>query len=139
MSPPLKHYVRFDLIEVPCYHTQIWISIETMGTSLLKNINFILVEFRSTINLSCFVNNLFFLWLSDIVKFHYLYIFCDCRTDPVSDDEYELFGLFERYYQTAQEKSFPLPQGITTVHKEFCSHFIFALIPWSSIKEFKTR
>nr|XP_022297082.1 protein pigeon-like [Crassostrea virginica] len=32
-------------------------------------------------------------------------------TDPASDDEYEFFQLFERYYQTAQEISFPLPQG----------------------------
>lgn len=41
--------------------------------------------------------------------------FCDllfvCRTDPSSDDEYELFQLFERYYQICQEMSFPLPQG----------------------------
>uniref|UniRef100_K1S5G6 Protein pigeon n=1 Tax=Magallana gigas TaxID=29159 RepID=K1S5G6_MAGGI len=32
-------------------------------------------------------------------------------TDPSSDDEYELFQLFERYYQICQEMSFPLPQG----------------------------
>ncbi|XP_061187577.1 protein pigeon-like isoform X1 [Saccostrea echinata] len=32
-------------------------------------------------------------------------------TDPSSDDEYELFQLFERYYQTCQDLSFPLPQG----------------------------
>nr|XP_022297061.1 protein pigeon-like isoform X2 [Crassostrea virginica] len=35
-------------------------------------------------------------------------------TDPASDDEYELFQLFERYYQTAQEISFPLPQGFVS-------------------------
>ncbi|XP_056000277.1 protein pigeon-like isoform X3 [Ostrea edulis] len=32
-------------------------------------------------------------------------------TDPSTDDEYELFQLFERYYQTCTEFSFPLPQG----------------------------
>lgn len=45
----------------------------------------------------------------------FLLSFCDllfvCRTDPSSDDEYELFQLFERYYQICQEMSFPLPQG----------------------------
>ena len=67
------------------------------------------------------------MWLSDIINYH-IHIFCDSRTDPASDDEYELFQLFERYYQTAQEISFPLPQGIiSTVYREFCSHFIFTL------------
>ncbi|XP_062594543.1 protein pigeon-like isoform X3 [Saccostrea cucullata] len=35
-------------------------------------------------------------------------------TDPSSDDEYELFQLFERYYQTCQDLSFPLPQGFVS-------------------------
>ena len=45
--------------------------------------------------------------------------------DSASDDEYELFKLFERYYQTAQEISFPLPQGIiTTVYRKF--HILYS-------------
>ena len=47
---------------------------KTLGTSLLENIISNLMEFRSIINLSGFVNYLYFLWLSDIVNFHYLFI-----------------------------------------------------------------
>ena len=48
---------------------------KTIGTSLLENVISILVEFRSTINLLVFVNYLYLLWLSDIVKLHNLYIY----------------------------------------------------------------
>lgn len=59
--------------------------------------------------------------------------FCDllfvCRTDPSSDDEYELFQLFERYYQICQEMSFPLPQGIPSTNSSILLtiHPIFQL------------
>ena len=50
-------------------------NMKTIGTSLLENVISILVEFRSTINLLVFVNYLYLLWLSDIVKLHNLYIY----------------------------------------------------------------
>ena len=52
-------------------------NMKTIGTCLLENIICILVEFRSTINLLVFVNHLYMylLLLSDIVKFHNLYIY----------------------------------------------------------------
>ncbi|KAJ8301716.1 hypothetical protein KUTeg_020703 [Tegillarca granosa] len=34
------------------------------------------------------------------------------RLDPSSDDEYELFQLFERYYMSCAEHAFPLPKDL---------------------------
>ena len=38
-------------------------------------------------------------------------VFLFCRQEPGSDDEYELFQLYERFYLTSGELGYPLPPG----------------------------
>ena len=109
----------FNLFEVLVTLHKYGLPLKTMCTSLLKNIISILVEevYNILIIMLC---KLFVLLSVRHCKVPLFVYFCDSRTDPASDDEYELFQLFERYYQTAQEISFPLPQGIiTTIYREF--------------------
>ena len=97
------------------------------------------MEFRSIINLSCFVNYLYFLWLSDIVKFLFLFISVTVgwtRPLMMSMNSFSCLSdttrLLRKYHSHCLKVSLIYIQGIF-------SHFIFAPIPWSSMYIFKTR